>query len=471
MPMDTATMTGAAASSAAAQITARLDRLPATKTIWSMVLLISLGGVFEVYDLLFTGYIAPGLFRSGIFTATTVSFFGMTGLASFVASLFAGLFVGTIAFAYVADRFGRRAIFTYSLIWYSIATLALAFQNTPNMVNLWRFIGGVGIGVELVTIDAYISELVPKAMRGKAFAVSQGTCFFVVPLVALLAWLLVPLEPLGLAGWRWVVLIGSVGALCIWTVRRRLPESPRWLAQQGRIEEAERVMSAIEARASADIGRPLPPPGTPVIGDDRVGSYREIFSQRYRTRTIMLIVANFFSTIGFYGFVNWVPTLLLAKGINVTKSLEYTFIIALAWPVFPFISTLFADRMERKWQVVGSSIGIAVCGMLFAFQSAPVAIIIVGVVQTMLNTWISFSFHNYQAELFPTRMRARAVGFVYSWSRFSTIFSGFFIAFFLRNFGQMGVFAFIAAAMLIVAVAVAIFGPRTNQLALEEISR
>jgi MFS transporter, putative metabolite:H+ symporter len=469
--MDTATMTGAAASTAAAQITARLDRLPATRTIWSMVLLISLGGVFEVYDLLFTGYIAPGLFRSGIFTATTVSFFGMTGLASFVASLFAGLFVGTIAFAYVADRFGRRAIFTYSLIWYSIATLVLAFQNTPNMVNVWRFIGGIGIGVELVTIDAYISELVPKGMRGKAFAFTQGVCFFVVPLVALLAWLLVPLEPLGLAGWRWVVLIGSAGALCIWTVRRRLPESPRWLAQQGRIEEAEHVVANIEARVTADSGKALPPPGPPVIGDDRVGSYREIFSPSYRTRTIMLIVANFFSTIGFYGFVNWVPTLLLDKGITITKSLEYTFIIALAWPVFPLISTLFADKMERKWQVVASSVGIAVCGMLFALQSAPAAIIIVGVVQTMLNTWISFSFHNYQAELFPTRMRARAVGFVYSWSRFSTIFSGFIIAFFLRNFGQMGVFAFIAVAMLIVALAVAIFGPRTNRLALEEISR
>jgi putative MFS transporter len=281
----------------------------------------------------------------------------------------------------------------------------------------------------------------------------------------------VPLEPLGLAGWRWVVLIGSVGALCIWGVRRRLPESPRWLAQQGRIEDAERVMAHIEARVEADTGKPLPPPGPAVIGDDRVGSYREIFSRRYRTRTIMLIVANFFSTIGFYGFVNWVPTLLLDKGITITKSLEYTFIIALAWPVFPLISTLFADRMERKWQVVGSSVGIAICGMLFALQSAPVAIIIVGVVQTMLNTWISFSFHNYQAELFPTRMRARAVGFVYSWSRFSTIFSGFIIAFFLRNFGQMGVFAFIAAAMLIVALAVAFFGPSTNRLALEEISR
>lgn len=454
----------------AALMTARLDRLPSCRTLWIMVLLIAAGGAFEVYDLLFTGYVAPGLLRSGIFTATTVSFFGMTGLASFVAALFAGLFVGTIGFAFVADRFGRRAVFTYSLVWYSVATLILAFQSTPNMVNLWRFLGGIGIGVELVTIDTYICELVPKAMRGKAFAFAQGMTFFIVPLIALLAWLLVPLDPLGWAGWRWVVVIGSAGALLVWAVRRRLPESPRWLAQQGRLDEAERVMSHLEARIESETGRRLAPPEPPAIEDGREGTYREIFSPRYRKRTVILMIANFFGTVGFYGFVNWVPTLLIAKGITVTKSLEYTFIIALAWPVFPLLAMSFADRMERKWQVILSSLGIAGFGMIFAMQESPVALIVFGVIQTMLNTWLSFSSHNYQSELFPTRMRARAVGFVYSWSRFSTIFSGFFVAFFLRHFGVTGVFAFIAIAMVIVAMAIAL-GPRTNLRALEEISR
>ena len=454
----------------AALITARLDRLPMTRQVWTMVTLIALGGIFEVYDLFFTGYVAPGLFAEKIFTPTTTSLFGMTGLASFIAALFTGLFIGTIAFAFVADKFGRRAIFTYSLLWYSVCTLILAFQDTANGVNLWRMISGIGIGVELVTIDTYISELVPKSARGKAFAYQQGIGFLSVPLVALFAWLLVPTAPLGLSGWRWVVIIGSVGAVVIWIIRWRLPESPRWLAQQGRLSDAERVMAAIEAKVQAEHGRALPLPAPPVPEDPRAGSYAEAFAPAYIRRTMMMVVVSFGSTIGFYGFANWVPTLLIEKGILVTKSLEYTVIIALAYPLFALFSVSFADRIERKAQVAISSLGMAVVGVIFSLQSLPAALIVLGAIQTMLLTWLSFSYHNYMAEIYPTRIRARAVGFVYSWSRFSAIFTGFFIAFFLKSYGVTGVFLLIGGAMVVVAAAIGFFGPRTNQLALEEIS-
>src|SRR5216684_738897 len=107
---------GAVASAEqAAAISARIDRLPATRYIWKLVLLLSLGGCFEYYDLFFTAYIGPGLVRSGLFSNTSASFFGFTGLASFVAATFAGLFIGTMLFGFAADRCGRRMIFTYSL--------------------------------------------------------------------------------------------------------------------------------------------------------------------------------------------------------------------------------------------------------------------------------------------------------------------------------------------------------------------
>ena len=455
----------------AAEITARLDRLPMTRHMWMLVLLISLGGWFDTYAIFLTGSIAPGMFADKIFTPTTVSLFGFTGLASFIAALFTGLFIGTMFFTQAADRFGRRTVFTYSLVWYCIATLVMAFQYTPGGVNLWRMIAGIGIGVELVTVDTFISELVPKRARGKTFAIQQSIGFIPVPLVALLAWLLNPTAPFGLSGWRWVVIIGSVGAIIVWFVRLKLPESPRWLAQQGRLDEADRVMTAIETRVAAESGRPLPAPDPPVVEDPRRGRLSEIFNPTYRSRTIMLSVANFFQTIGFYGFANWVPTLLIAKGIHVSQTLEYSFIIAFAYPLFPLLSTLFADRIERKWQVCLSCIGIAVFGIAFSFQTEAVPLIIIGTLQTMMNAWLSFSAHNYQSELFPTRIRATAVGFVYSWSRFSTIFTGFIIAAILQRFGVPAVFLFVASAMAVVVLSIALFGPRTNHRSLEEISR
>ncbi len=454
-----------------AAITARLDRLPMTRHLWTLLTLVSLGGFFELYDLFFTGYIAPGLFRDKLITPTTTSFFGMTGLAGFLASLFLGLFVGTILFSYIADRFGRRTIFTFSLLWYSAATLILAFQDTSTGLNVWRFIGGIGIGIEMVTIDTYISELTPKNARGKAFGLLYGVAQVCAPVIAFLAWLLVPIAPLGFAGWRWIILAGSLGAIAIWWLRLGLPESPRWLAQQGRLDEAERVIGAIEAKVLAESGRPLPAIGPLVAEDSRPGRFLEMFDQTYRSRTFMLMAANFFQTIGYYGFVSWIPTLLIAKGIHVTSSLEYTFLIVLVYPLAPFAVMTIADKFERKWQLVLSAICVAILGIVFASLRTPVWLIIAGAMQTLAVNWMSTMIHAYQAELFPTRIRARAVGFVFSWSRLSSVFTGFLIAFFLRDFGVPGVFLVIGGAMAALVIAVGAFGPLTTRLTLEEIAR
>src|SRR5208282_5734512 len=142
--------------------------------------------------------------------------------------------------------FGRKSVFTWSLVWYVGCTAVMALQQTGQWLNIWRFVAGVGFGVQLVTIDTYLVELVPPALRGRAFAVNQCICFAVVPVVALLAWLLVPMKPLGFDGWRWVVLLGSVGAIIVWGAQSGIPESPRWLAARSRLQEADRIVSELE---------------------------------------------------------------------------------------------------------------------------------------------------------------------------------------------------------------------------------
>ena len=215
----------------------------------------------------------------------------------------------------------------------------------------------------------------------------------------------------------------------------------------------------------------LPAPGRPVTEEDGEGGFAEIWQPPYDRRAIILSVFNFFQTFGYYGFAAWVPTLLIAKGITITTSLLYSFVIAIANPVGPLLCTLIADRMERKWQVCSGAIGIGVFGMLFANAADPIMLIVLGVLVTLCNNWMSFSFHSYQSELFPTRIRARAVGFVYSWSRLSAALSGLVVAYLLNLGGVNAVFSFIAFAMLIVVISIGGFGPRTRGLALEAISR
>src|SRR3954464_2899567 len=248
----------AAARGGPDEISRRLESLPASAAVWRLVILLSLGGWFEVYDLFFTGYIAPGLNRSGLLTPTTQAFFGFSGIGAFVAATFAGLFVGTFFLGFLADRFGRRFIFTWALLFYTAASVVMAFQTTSEGVLLWRFIAGVGIGVEIITIDAYITELVPSWMRGRAFAVNQAVMFTAVPVVAALAWWLVPLAPYGIDGWRWVVLIGAAGSMAIWILRRYVPESPLWLARHGRLGEANQILSALEASSGRTASSPQP---------------------------------------------------------------------------------------------------------------------------------------------------------------------------------------------------------------------
>lgn len=468
--LETAKVASSIGADHAGEIGARLDRLPATRSVWVIIARLSLAFFVEVYNLLLVGYIGPGLTKAGLLTLTTSDWVGIGGLAAFIASLFAGLSIGTVSAGFLADRLGRRTVILGAMLWSACTSAVMALQGGPTGLEIWQFLTGVGLGVELVTLNTYISELVSKNIRGRSFALSQTVGFSAVPILAMIAWLLVPRTIMGLDGWRWVVLFGSAFAACTFVLLLRSAESPRWLAVSGRYAEADRIVTDLEGRVEAEWGAPLPPlkPSETIITG---ASFAEILRKPYRARAVMLIIFNIFQTIGFYGFVNWIPSLLVQQGIGVTKSLMYTMIIALAAPVGPLIGAFFGDRAERKYLVMGCSIAVAICGLVFGVARSALLMIAMGVVITICQNALSFSYHAYQTELFPTRIRGKAVGFVYSWSRVSAMLNAFVIALILRYFGVNGVFVFIASAMIIVFAVIGLMGPRTTGLSLEEISR
>jgi MFS transporter, putative metabolite:H+ symporter len=444
-------------------IAARIERIPVGKFHRRFIALVSLGGWFDFYDIYMMAYIGAALQQSGFLT--------LHQFTTVIAAGFLGMFTGTIVFGMGSDRMGRRTAFVVMLLFYSLFTLAGAFAPSPGWLVVTRFFAGIGIGAELVVIDTYVSEMVPGSSRGRYVAITQTVGFSAVPVVAILVRLLVPTH-VWLEGWRWVMVIGSFGSALAWYFRRSLPESPRWLESRGRHAEAERVLAELEAgRAERQA------PGSEQAGitlrstapEAERASFAELWRPPYRRRTIMLVIFHALQTIGYYGFANWAPTFLLRRGVSLLHSLEYTLLIALVSPLGPALAVWTSDKLERKWSIVATALAIAAFGLGFAFWSLPVLIVASGAMVTLCSNWFSALLHAYQSELFPTRLRATGVGFTYSWSRLSAVFSSMLIGAVLVH-GVPAVFALLAAAMCGVAIVIGAFGPQTNRIALEQLS-
>jgi putative MFS transporter len=469
-------------------IAERIERLPLGGFHRRFIALVSLGNFFDLYDIFIVAYIGAALQQSGFLSLRQFTFF--------VAAGFLGMFVGTVVFGMGSDRMGRRSAFILLLLIYSVFTFADAFAPTAGWLIGLRFFAGVGIGAEIVVIDTYVTEVVPSYARGRYVAITQVAGFCAVPVAAVLSRLLVPTHFL-MSGWRWVMVIGASGALLTWWFRRRLPESPRWLQSRGRVAEAHAIMSGLENESFSASGRSgegrvtggekeeksksLAALGMTTTGAGRASdagriekgestSFWELWRRPYLSRTVMLVIFQALQTIGFYGFANWAPTFLLKRGVSLLHSLEYTLLIALVSPLGPLLAALTSDRLERKWTIVVLALAVAGLGIGFGYSVAPAAVVGFGALLTLANYWFSAAFHAYQAELFPTRLRATGVGFTYSWSRLSAAFTSILIGAVLVH-GVPAVFALLAVAMILVAGVVTVMGPRTNGLVLEEISR
>jgi putative MFS transporter len=452
-------------------IAARLDRLPPSRYFVQLVALIAIGGWFEFYEFAMPGGISLGLTQH-IFTASAAGLLAWNSFASFLASFFLGMFVGAFIFSWISDRFGRRATFTWSMLAYSIAIFLTAFQNSAPVIDVLRFIAGFGISVQLINNDSFISEITPRRWRGRYMAFSILIVLTSGPIALLLSWLLVPHEILGLSGWRWVVIAGALGGIIVWLIRGNIPESPRWLQTHGRHAEADAVMQRMEARVRAERGQELPPPDYEHAEPSQArGSWTEMFGRRYLSRTVMLSLFQFCQTIAAFGFITWVPIMLVRQGFAIAHSLAFTTVITLLAPVGAALGLFFAERIERKWQLVGTAIGIGVFGLLFSQARSNEAILLCGALVSLCINWLVSIFHPYAAELFPTRIRAQAVGFTFSWSRVSSILVGYAVTFLLSVYGTAGVFTMIACAMAVIVLSVGILGPRSNRQSLESLSR
>jgi len=445
----------------AATIGERLDRMPVSAMHRRLTAIIGAGLLFDTFENNLSGTISQVLKEDFAFGGTT--------LKLVLASAFLGQSVGSLVLGRVADHFGRRRAFLVNLALYSGFSLLGAFSPTAAWLVVTRFFAGLGIGAEQTLSDGYLAEVLPASHRGRYTAWAYTLAFCGVPAVGFAALWLVPLNPLGVDGWRWLFVAGSLGSAVMWFGRRRLIESPRWLASKGRSTEAEDLVARLEASAAGPRpAQPQPAVPAPVpgglypAGEGTKPLLRVILRPPYLRRTLMLWAVCVLSVFGYYGFGSLAPQILAAKGYGVVAGLGFTALSFVGYPLGSALSLPLIDRVERKVLVAAAASGMIATGTGFALCNTPALIVGFGLCYTLISNVFSNASHVYLAEQYPTSIRAGASGAAYSLSKLSAAALPFVLLPVLDTHGPASLFTIISAAMALLAALVLLAGGRTT---------
>ena len=436
---------------------ARLDRLPISSFHYRIFWLVGAGMFFDGYDL----YVAGGVLASVIQT----KFSTLPQNLQFLSLTFVGMTLGSLITGFVGDKMGRRFTYQINLLIFGLASLAAAFAQDMSQLIVCRFIQGLGLGAEIVVGYSTLTEFVPPRTRGRwlsfmAFIVVAG-----FPVTAILGYLIIPHW-----GWRPMFVIAGIGSLIVWYLRKRLPESPRWLEAQGRDAEAEALMQTIE-QESAGAGQLAPAPAPVAVPQlTAAAMLRPPILQRMIVGSWVLITIN---TL-IFGFVIFLPQFFLRQGLTITSSLKYTVVLSVASLVGCALGAWSSDAIGRRASIVGASLVTIVFGYIYArFNAAsdPNIVLTVGFVLIVaIYVQTALLFGVYTPELFPTEIRLRANGICNTLGRAATVVSPFVVGSLMVHYKLPGVIWLMIGLLAVQIVVVLVWGVEPRNRALEDVA-
>ncbi len=436
---------------------ARLDRLPISSFHYRIFWLVGAGMFFDGYDL----YIAGGVLASAIQTKFTTAPQNL----QFISLTFVGMTLGSLITGFIGDRFGRRFTYQVNLLIFGLASLAAAFAQDMNQLIACRFVQGLGLGAEIVVGYSTLTEFVPPRTRGRWLSMMAFLTVMGFPVTALLGYLIIPAW-----GWRPMFVIAGIGSLIVWYLRKNLPESPRWLESQGRIAEAESLMTLIEKEAAG--GRALPPIVVPaaIAQVSALDMLRPPLLQRMLVGSWVLITIN---TL-IFGFVIFLPQFFLRQGLTIASSLAYTLVLSAGSLVGCALGAYLSDAIGRRASIIGASVVTIVTGYIYArFNAAsdPAIVLSVGcvlIVAIYVQTAILFGV--YTPELFPTEIRLRANGICNTLGRGATVVSPFMVGALMTSYNLPGVVWLMIGLVLVQILMVWAWGVEPRNRGLEDVA-
>ncbi|MGI8449223.1 MAG: MFS transporter [Streptosporangiaceae bacterium] len=396
-----------------------------------------------------------------------------------------GACLGALFFGQLCDRFGRKKLFLITLGLYIVSTVATAFSFAPWFFFAARFLTGAGIGGEYSAINSAIDELIPARARGRVDLVINGSYWLGSILGSEAAlFFLSGIFPVFL-GWRLAFGVGAVIGLTVMFVRRKVPESPRWLFIHGREDEAEAIVAGIEEETEAETGQNLDEVDKTITVRQRTTiPFREIARVAYKLypRRAVLCLALFVGQAFLYNGITFNLGTLMTGFYKVSSSVVPVFLIIYAAGNLagPLVLGRLFDNVGRKPMISGTYLGsallaVALAGLFVSGSLTSVTFIVVVVAVFFLASAGASAAYLTASEIFPMETRALAIAFFYAIGTAVGGISGPLLFGSLISSGARGEvaigFLIGAAVMAIGGAAELLFGVRAAGQQLEDVAR
>jgi putative MFS transporter len=426
-----------------------------------VIALIAAGYFCDVIDYTVYGSLVPFIIKSG---------FGAGDAALIGAATIVGLALGTAGQGQFSDRFGRRFVYQFNLLFFGTLTILGAFAPNFTTLIICRFLAGISLGAEQPLAFAYAGEWAPKRIRGRILAIVHfigGAMVWPIGTGLVLAFAAIFVasgtDPVA-AGyvWRGVWILIGVLALIVWVFRFTLPESPRYLALHGRGDEAIKILG--------DLGIPGPtgPLSTDIASNTKSDPFAVVFKMFPRR-----VIAGMICFTAFFGIAiglgAWLPNIMADKGFSITKSLQYTLAMNFAVPCASIFMMYALDKFGRKITSVCAFIAAGLMAIAFGRAETGTELIVLGFIMVFFVQVAGNAMQIFTSEVFPTNARASGFGWASGVGRLMTAVIMPSILLVQKTWGLTTVFVCLATLLFIAAIAVTQLGPEAKQKGLDEI--
>lgn len=442
-------------------IIARIERLPLIRKLLTIRIVIGTSTFFDAYTILALAFAMPQLATEWNLSPTMI---GLIISASYIGQLFGALFFGSLA-----GKIGRLGVLKITIVLFVLMDIAVLFAWSGLSILIIRFFQGIGIGAEVPVASAYINEFSGSEKRGKFFLLYEIVFPIGLMFAGIMGYLLVPLY-----GWKILFIIGLVPSIIMLPLRWFLPESPRWLASQGRLEEANSVVKDLENRAIKS-GHVLAEPIVTVSNNlpQKKSNWKELFQGIYKQRTFMIWCLWVSAYLINNGLITWLPTLYRQIfHLSLETSLAYGWITSAVGVFASILCALYIDKVGRKkwysWAFMLAIIPFVI--LFFTGASNPIQILVFASLAYAILQTVTFSLYLYSSEIYPTRLRTIGTGLGSAWLRAGSSVGPILVGSIVGFAGIQYVFLLFAAVSLFGCIITSLYAIETKGRVLEELS-